>query len=74
MKRHNSKAYPLLVGKLQRNNTISVWCPFCKRHHNHGWDIDLSKSDVTHRVAHCDIKGSSPFKGGGYYIGIEPKF
>lgn len=75
MKRWNKKAYPILVGKVTRrqndNDTIQVWCPFCKRHHIHGWEKGNADSDASHRNAHCDPE--SPLYDGGYFISVEPK-
>jgi hypothetical protein len=71
MKRHNQNASPLLAGKKYGTGQVAVWCPYCKRHHFHGWDHDAADNDASHRGAHCD--NDSPFKAGGYYITIEPK-
>lgn len=74
MKRWNNKVYPLLVGKVTRRandeDTITVWCPFCKRHHTHGWEKGTPDSDASHRVAHCDLGG--PLSDQGYFISVEP--
>jgi hypothetical protein len=69
MKRHNSKATPLLVGEL-REGQLRVWCPHCKTYHWHGWNAANRSDDVEHRVAHCGE--GSPFRDGGYYIGLAP--
>jgi hypothetical protein len=70
MKRHNKKASPLLAGEKHGVGLVAVWCPYCKRHHYHGWSPDAADNDASHRVAHCG--GDSLFKTGGYYITIEP--
>lgn len=74
MKRHNSKVTILLVGTPNPNtNTISVWCPYCKCYHTHGWDMGNASNDVEHRVPHYDPKISPlPDARGAYHIGIAP--
>ncbi len=50
---------------------IAVWCPYCKRTHEHGWPEPPFRADhVEHRVAHCGDK--SPLNRRGYYIGLDP--
>jgi hypothetical protein len=51
---------------------LDVWCPFCKRHHNHGGDhYDPRRLDaVSHRQAHCS--DGSPLLDRGYYVGLDP--
>lgn len=70
---------PLLVGRLVRTTGyrgrpelgLDVWCPFCKRDHNHGWeDPPFRLDEVSHRVAHCDA--SSPLYQAGYWVGLDP--
>jgi hypothetical protein len=71
---------PLLVGRLvftpgrRRSSpvlTLHVWCPYCRRTHCHGWpDAEARLSAVAHRAAHCD--DSSPWRAGGYWIGLDP--
>jgi hypothetical protein len=69
----------LLVGRLSVEQdrlhrgrpylTISVWCPFCKRMHDHGWDDPPVRSDaVTYRVSHCHTS----MLDRGYWIGLDP--
>lgn len=79
-RRHHLKAdQPLLVGRLRlgRGNRfrpllmIDVWCPHCKREHNHGWEEPPFLADrVEHRCAHCG--SDSPFARAGYWIGLDP--
>lgn len=76
MIRTNKKARPLLVGEVNENGNIKVWCPYCADYHFHGWDGER-EDEVQHRVAHCS--NPSPFLdfhdeiGRGYYIGKAPK-
>ncbi len=53
---------PLLKGFMD-GVLLKVWCPFCKKYHEHGWPTSSVKK--SHRVAHC---ADSPFRNGGYYI------
>jgi hypothetical protein len=79
-RRSLSPANPLLVGPLSARRVspagqpyvaIAVWCPYCKRRHEHGWDPESRRSHaVSHRAAHCD--DGSPLCGGGYFIGPDP--
>ena len=49
---------------------LRVWCPYCKRHHDHGLLESLPKSAaVEHHHAHCNR--GSPLLGQGYYIGLD---
>lgn len=53
---------------------ISVYCPFCKCEHNHGWGFDGVYKRVDHaehRGAHCHTQ-ESPLKEPGYYIALDP--
>jgi hypothetical protein len=73
---------PLLVGRLRildefRTSTpphlgLDVWCPYCKREHNHGWvrPEKITVAGVEHRGAHCS--DDSPFRDGGYWIALDP--
>jgi hypothetical protein len=71
---------PLLVGRLvftpgRRGSppvlTLHVWCSYCRRTHSHGWPHAAAKlSAVSHRAAHCD--DASPWRVGGYWIGLDP--
>jgi len=72
MKRWNKAATPLLVGEVYATNQIAVWCPYCKKHHIHGWNPKEHKSgDAEHRVAHCFE--DSPFHATGYFIAAIPQ-
>ena len=72
MKRWNKQATPLLAGSKYGKNMIAVWCPYCRKHHYHGWDhIQDKDADASHRCAHCSPE--SPLFDSGYYITIEPK-
>jgi hypothetical protein len=77
----------LLVGRLSLNFdrgtadrpgrfylTIDVWCPYCKRQHNHGWvhQPPFRSDAVQHRVAHCS-QGSPLVTDEGYYVGLDPE-
>lgn len=73
MNRHNKAVTILLVGRVvttgPRNTVqILVWCPHCKKHHIHGWNVFNARDAVEHRVAHCT---TGPFREGGYFIGRE---
>jgi hypothetical protein len=79
-KRRLGPADVLLVGRLYMHRRgpvrgkptlgIEVWCPYCKRHHVHGWDtIPLRADSVSHRSAHCD--GEEP-RLSDYWIGPDP--
>lgn len=73
---------PLLVGRLDildifRRSTaphlgLNVWCPYCRREHNHGWGRPdkITIAEVEHRCAHCG--DGSPFRKGGYWIALDP--
>jgi hypothetical protein len=72
---------PLLVGRLRLPEArgfsldsrpsllIDVWCPYCKRHHQHCWVEDFASDAVSHRVAHCY---AGPLAHDGYWIGFDP--
>jgi len=60
--------YPDKPGYQFRMAEISVWCPYCKRHHQHGWDPADSARVKSHRGAHCTEPG--PFQETGYYISV----
>jgi hypothetical protein len=51
---------------------ISVWCPFCREQHLHGWDPGYGSTHAEHRTAHCS-NAESPFKETGYYISVWRK-
>lgn len=70
MKRWNKKAVPLLAGKKDGTNQVMVWCPYCKKHHIHGWDHSKPDSRAESRCAHC---GSSRSPFSSYYITVEPE-
>src|SRR4051812_16354405 len=70
---------PLLVGRLTAPDGpsrptlgIAVWCPWCKRHHHHGWTSTdrLASAEVAYRAAHCGE--GSPLRATGYWIGLDP--
>jgi hypothetical protein len=67
----NKRDYPVLLaepaGPVKPDGTMLVkaWCPFCKCHHNHGWD-DVKDRKAWHRVAHCNEE--TPFKVTGYML------
>lgn len=76
MRRHHLKPTDVLLVGLPCHSEsgppqllLDVWCPSCKRLHNHGWGTEKS-DEVHHRTAHCDAE--SPLKQGGYYIGVDP--
>jgi len=52
--------FPVLKG-IVKDGQIFVWCPFCRKYHQHGW-----LGEPGHRIAHCDI--DSPFSGTGYVV------
>lgn len=52
--------FPVLKGII-RDSQIFVWCPFCRKYHQHGW-----LGEPGHRVAHCDM--DSPFSETGYFV------
>jgi hypothetical protein len=75
----------LLVGRLGptvpgHSPVLKVWCPFCHRHHEHGFrpDTVVRADTVEFRGAHC-TQGPLAFGGAwhdsidGYYVGLEPK-
>jgi len=51
--------YPVLKGPV-RGDQIIVFCPYCNKWHQHGWDGSKS-----HKTAHCQ---DSPFCKTGYYV------
>ncbi len=59
---------PVLRGvkyKLRNGETgLRVWCPFCRRWHEHGW-IEGERRP-SHRVANCPPE--SPFYERGYLV------
>ncbi|MBN2427885.1 MAG: hypothetical protein JXK94_06095 [Deltaproteobacteria bacterium] len=72
-RRHYPKVKPLLIGRLYADgHGISVWCPYCKDTHEHGWNPKERSDEVEHRHAHCTDR-KSPFNDGGYWIGIDPR-
>lgn len=52
------------TGNGDRQAYLSVWCPFCGRHHEHGWGIGDIRPE--HRAAHCGPE--SPLHATGYWI------
>ncbi|WP_422932063.1 hypothetical protein [Singulisphaera sp. PoT] len=70
----------LLVGRLSINTrlgmdrpclSISVWCPFCKKNHTHGWtDRKFNGNSISNRGSHCVKK--HPAVASGYWIGLDP--
>jgi hypothetical protein len=68
---------PVLVGRLsihgpvgQPHLEVTVWCPYCRRHHCHGWDRPPFRVDtISHRGAHC---ADGPLVDGGYFVGLDP--
>jgi hypothetical protein len=50
---------------------IEGHCPGCGQRHRHGWLPEYGVAGIAHRAAHCDDP-SSPLKGVGYYIGLDP--
>lgn len=85
--RRSKGAWPLLVGLTKANPDdkdgtsdmclITVWCPYCKVYHQHGFEKNGPADRVSHRLAHCpDACGKlqvSPFRKGGYFIGIDTR-
>lgn len=59
---------------------LAVYCPWCRRHHHHGWGDDPRLGTVEHRHAHCTDRYAgkrrervdSPFHESGYLIACEP--
>lgn len=75
MRRRDLKTHDaLLVGQLDPRTSsgellIKVWCPYCKRHHFHGWPSEKVRSDhVENRLAHCTMASRIL---SSYWIGIE---
>ena len=65
------KGAAVLRGHLSEDGKhINVWCPYCNKYHNHGW-TEKDKRDISHRAAECF--DGSPFRRGGYYIGVLPR-
>ena len=75
---------PLLVGyttpytenrspkqEVDVDEIIHVWCPYCRRYHEHGWEKSMPSWAIESRVPHCDDE--SPLRGNDYWIGREPK-
>ncbi len=71
---------PLLVGDLVILDSssvtpgphlgVKVWCPYCKRDHNHNWfDPPFRLDSVRHCTPHCGFGG---FGDGGYFVGLAP--
>jgi hypothetical protein len=56
----------LTVTATASTRLITVHCPFCHRHHHHGWPY--SEPSIGHRVAHCVDGGA-----GGYDIPTPAK-
>ena len=44
--------------------TMSFFCPYCHKEHNHG--LEKNPWNVTHRIAHCHEK--NPLSEKGYYV------
>ncbi len=73
---------PVLVGVVERVLgqrgrpdvvQLVVYCPYCRRLHEHGWGDtgDHTRVDyVEHRHAHCGDR--SPLREKGYYIALDP--
>ena len=64
------KKPPLLRGVVFMNQSgryqMRVFCPYCDRFHEHGWEKDCNVA--YHRCAHCTTDGPSPFRETGYMI------
>ena len=62
---------PLLTGPLMEHNTrtdivlLDVWCPYCRKWHQHGWPKGSNDKKPQHRGAHC---WGGPFQQHGYLI------
>ncbi len=73
-KRKPDAGIPVLRGVLSASReNIAVWCPFCIKAHQHGWEPDAPIWAISHRVAHCGTDSMSRLHESGYYIGILPK-
>jgi hypothetical protein len=53
----------ILIGNLD------VWCPICRRHHCHDWDMIAGPRAASHRAAHCS---DGPYANTGYLISVWP--
>lgn len=60
---YNEDDIPTLYGYgVEQENTLYVWCSYCKKWHMHGLQ------NLGHRTAHC-FDWNSPYrKGGGYFL------
>jgi hypothetical protein len=58
----------VLRGYIYREQIV-VHCPYCDAEHHHGATDDVLKGKISHRSSHC-WNQDSPFKNGGYYVGI----
>jgi hypothetical protein len=47
-----------------------LWCPVCRTHHLHPYQVKGKPTRAEHRVAHC---AGGPFFDGGYMIQPAPK-
>ena len=88
MQTNNREARPLLRGTLvsiapdwfpgpseneeRQICVIAVWCPYCRRHHFHGWDPANDGRVAEHRNSHCHDPDSLFYRG-GYYISVWRK-
>jgi hypothetical protein len=57
----------VVIGK-----SIVVHCPFCDRHHVHGWDPKDTARDIYYPGAHCDFKNQAFAGGRGVLYGVSP--
>jgi hypothetical protein len=53
-------------GEEETNCRIKVWCPQCQKYHIHGWDKNLPRDHIEHRISHCYDDSMQS----GYFIGI----
>ena len=60
------KHAPILRGVVE-DNQIRVWCPYCDKHHFHGWPEGFGYKPAN-VGAHCTNKNSPFYRGGGYQI------
>ncbi len=66
------RPYPDRPDIEHRQCLLSVWCPFCQRHHVHGWNPANNGGEAEHRGAHCHDP-ASPFDSTGYFISVYRK-
>ncbi len=43
-----------------REGGLSVWCPFCRNWHTHGWSMKHDGDHIGSRGAHCRGEGHFP--------------